>query len=291
MSILATLRFRFFITLAMRIISLRDEIYLRAAAKKGIYPRPSLGDATHLLSLIYGEYHTLQAASLHPSDPPIAAVLIFHGIGERLAYWQSVQNLLTRHGIASLIFHYSGYGQSTGAITPHNFHHNAHAAYAALRQIVPTDTPIFLLGFSMGTAVAADVASHLSPPAQGLILCEAFPTLREAAARIASSPLLSHLLPDIWRTVDIMQTLAQPLLVVHSHSDELFPTSFAHSIYRAAKSQQIHPAELFLANGFSHNEPYQNPRLTYWQPILDFISRHAALHTNASSLHSQTRSN
>jgi pimeloyl-ACP methyl ester carboxylesterase len=290
MPILATLRFRFFITLAMRIISLRDEIYLRSAAKKGIHPRSFRGDSKPLLSAFSGEDHILQAASFQPSDPPIAAVLIFHGIGERLAYWQSVQNLLARHGITSLIFHYSGYGKSTGAITPHNLHRNAHAAYAALRQIIPTDTPIFLLGFSMGTAVAADVASHLSPPAQGLILCEAFPTLREAAARIASSPLLSHLLPDIWRTIDTTQTLTQPLLVVHSHSDELFPTSFADSIYRSAKSQQIHPVELFITTGFSHNEPYQNPRLSYWQPILDFISRHAALHANASSLHAQTPS-
>jgi uncharacterized protein len=291
MSILATLRFRFFITLAMRVISLRDTIYLRSAAKKGIYTPSSSGDSNLLLSYISSEGHALQAATLHPSDPPIASVLIFHGIGERLAYWQSVQNLLARHGIASLIFHYSGYGKSTGAITPHNLHRNAHAAYAALRQIIPTDTPIFLLGFSMGTAVAADVASHLSPPAQGLILCEAFPTLRAAAACVASSSLLSHLLPDIWRTVDTVQTLTQPLLVVHSHSDELFPASFAHSIYRSAKSQQTHPAELFITTGFSHNEPYQNPRLTYWQPILDFISHHAALHANASSLHSQTPSN
>ena len=240
--------------------------------------------------MIYSQGQTLQATSLQPPDPPIAAVLIFHGIGEQLTYWQSVQTLLAQHGIASLVFHYSGYGKSPGAITPHNLHRNAHAAYAALLQIVPANTPIFLLGFSMGTAVAADVASHLSPPAQGLILCEGFPTLREAAACIASSSLLARLLPDIWRTVDTVQTLTQPLLIVHSDSDGLFPAEFAHRIYRSANSQQTHPVELFLATGFSHNEPYQNPQLAYWQPILDFISRHAALHANASSLHAQTPS-
>jgi uncharacterized protein len=286
MSILATLRFRFFMTLAMRIISLHDEIYLRAAARKGLVLSP----ATNLYSTIYSHGQVLEAVSLQPSYPPIAAVLIFHGIGEKLTYWQSVQTLLAQHGIASLVFHYSGYGKNPGAITPYNLHRNAHAAYAALLQIVPANTPIFLLGFSMGTAVAADAASHLSPPAQGLILCEGFPTLREAAACIASSSLLARLLPDIWRTVDTVQTLTQPLLIVHSDSDGLFPADFAHRIYRAASSQQTHPVELFIATGFSHIEPYQNPRLAYWQPILDFISRHAALHANASSLHAQTPS-
>ena len=241
--------------------------------------------------MIYSQGQTLEAAFLQPSDPPIAAVLIFHGIGEKLTYWRSVQTLLARHGIASLIFHYSGYGKTPGTITPRNLRRNAHAAYAALLEIVPANTPIFLLGFSMGTAIAADAASHLSPPAQGLILCEAFPTLREAAACIASSSRLARLLPDIWRTVDTVKTLTQPLLIVHSDSDGLFPTEFAHRIYRAASSQQAHPVELFIATGFSHIEPYQNPQLAYWQPILDFISRHAALHANASSLHSQTSQN
>jgi hypothetical protein len=268
----------------MRIISLRDEIYLRSAARKGL----ALPSTTSLSSMIYSLGQNLQATSLQPPDPPIAAVLIFHGIGEKLTYWQSVQTLLAQHGIASLVFHYSGYGKSPGAITPHNLHRNAHAAYAALLQIVPANTPIFLLGFSMGTAVAADVASQLSPPAQGLILCEGFPTLREAAACIASSSLLARLLPDIWRTIDTLQTLNQPLLIVHSDSDGLFPADFAHRIYRAASLQQTHPVELFIATGFSHIEPYQNPQLAYWQPILDFISRHAALHANESSLHSQT---
>jgi uncharacterized protein len=286
MAPLATLRFRLLITLAMHIIAFRDQLYLRAAARKGLVQPP----VTNLSSMIYSQDQTLEAASLQPRDPPIAAVLIFHGIGEQLTYWQSVQTLLAQHGIASLVFHFSGYGKSPGTITPYNLHRNAHAAYAALRQIVPSNTPIFLLGFSMGTAVAADAASHLSPPAQGLILCEGFPTLREAATCIASSSLLARLLPDIWRTVDTVQTLTQPLLIVHSDSDGLFPAEFAHRIYRSANSQQTHPAELFLATGFSHNEPYQNPRLAYWQPILDFISRHAALHANASSLHVQTPS-
>ena len=282
----ATVRFRLLISLAMRIIAFRDELYRRAAARKGL----TSPTTTSLASVIYIQGQALETVSLHPPDPPIAAVLIFHGIGEQLSYWQSVQTLLAQHGIASLVFHYSGYGKSPGTITPDNLHRNAHAAYAALRHIVPTNTPIFLLGFSMGTAVATNVASHLSPPAQGLILCEGFPTLREAAACIASSSLLARLLPDIWRTVDTVQTLTQPLLIVHSDADRLFPTEFAHRIHRSAQTQQAHPVELFLATGFSHNEPYQNPRLSYWQPILDFISRHAALHANASSLHSQTRS-
>jgi uncharacterized protein len=286
MAPLATLRFRLLITLAMRVIVFRDELYRRAAARKGLLS-PYLN---HLSSSIYSQDQTLEAVSLQPPDPPIAAVLIFHGIGEQLTYWQSVQTLLAQYGIASLVFHYSGYGKSPGTISPNNLHRNAHAAYAALLEIVPTNTPIFMLGFSMGTAVAANAASHLSPPAQGLILCEGFPTLREAATCIASSSLLARLLPDIWRTVDTVQTLTQPLLIVHSDTDDLFPADFAYRIYRSAISQQTHSVELFIANGFSHNEPYQNPRLAYWQPILDFISRHAALHANASSLHSQTPS-
>jgi hypothetical protein len=269
----------------MRAIMLRDEIYLRSMARKGLL---SLRPLSNSFSITYSNDQTLEAALSKPFEPPIAAVLIFHGIGERLEYWHSVQTLLAQHGIASLIFHYSGYGKSSGTITTSNLHNNAHAAYSELRKKVPSNTPIFLLGFSMGTAVATDVASHLSPPAQGLILCEGFPSLREAAACITSSSRLPYLLPDVWRTIDSVRTLTQPLLIIHSHADRLFPVEFAHRVHRSAQSQKVHLVELFLAHGFSHNEPYLNPKLTYWQPILDFVSHHAGHHAYSSSRHTQT---
>src|SRR5258708_33127626 len=45
------------------------------------------------------------------------ALLICHGIGERVEYWGGVQTLLCNMGVSSLVFNYSGYGESSGTIS------------------------------------------------------------------------------------------------------------------------------------------------------------------------------
>ena len=46
------------------------------------------------------------------TDAP--AVLICHGIGEVVEYWGRVQEAFKEMGISSLVFNYSGYGESSG---------------------------------------------------------------------------------------------------------------------------------------------------------------------------------
>ena len=214
---------------------------------------------------------SLKAVLATPATPS-AAILLFHGIGDRLTYWQSAQSLLLENNIASLIFHYSGYGRSTGATTPRNLHQDAHAAYSTLISLLPEPVPVHLLGFSLGTGIAADVAPHLSPPPAGLILCQPFTSLRLAAATIVPAAL-SSLLPNIWQTHRTIADISLPLLLVHGDADELFPISMAQQIESAAKTRSKHSVELIQPKGFTHNELYARPTLAYWQPIIDFVRR------------------
>src|SRR6267154_2310330 len=105
------------------------------------------------------------------------AVLICHGIGELVEYWGKVQGLLKGMGVSSLVFNYSGYGTSSGILT------TAHCeadAIAACRELASRGhRSIVLLGFSLGTGVGGAVASCVG--IDGLILCQGFSTLREAA--------------------------------------------------------------------------------------------------------------
>src|SRR5579863_3285496 len=59
----------------------------------------------------------VDAVSVLPAAAPVkAALLICHGIGETVDHWLAAQNLLAEHGVGSLVFDYSGYGKSTGAV-------------------------------------------------------------------------------------------------------------------------------------------------------------------------------
>ena len=263
-----TLRFRAFITLGMRIISARDRLFVR------IDSFPATDHSTPI-TIESSRNRSLQAVFHDTPSPPQAGVLILHGIGDRLVYWANAQHLLDEEGFTSLIVHYAGYGRSTGPTTPHNLRADIHTAYTHLRTLLPTDTPVFVLGFSMGTGALADAANLLAPRPAGIILCQPFTSLRASAARIVS-PLLAHLLPDLWPTAKTLRLLPAPLLIVHTDADPLLPLSMAKEIEAQAATQSLYPVTLAIPTGFGHNDVYLHPRKGYWTPILDFLRRHAA---------------
>ena len=263
-SFLNLLRFRLPITLIARTLILRDRI-LSADA------RPSFSCFPTAMVAIPVQTRTLTASFHQPRTRPRAAVLIFHGIGERSTSWQTAQHLLAQHGIASLVLAYSGYPGSGGATTPANLHHDTLAAYSSLRSLVAPDTPAFLLGLSLGTGIAIEAAPSLTPPPAGIILCQAFTSLRDAARAILRSRALARLLPDLYPTEATLPRIASPLLIVHADGDRLFPLDMGRRLHASALTNPGRSVHLAIPRGHAHNDAFLRPALTYWQPILDFI--------------------
>ena len=196
-------------------------------------------------------------------------VLLCHGIGETVEHWSAVQALFHEHGIGSLVFNYSGYGKSSGQVRAEHCDEDLIAAYAALRQYVGAEAPVFVLGFSLGSGIAAHGAAALHPPVTGLFLCEAFDSFRGAACTAGVPRWLMPLVPDVWVTVAAMEHIQMPVWVVHSDGDRLFPLEMPRRITQACGSW----GELIVLEGFAHNEPYLTTAKTYWQPVIERILR------------------
>ncbi len=73
----------------------------------------------------------LSAVYLSAGDDS-SAILICHGIGELVEYWGKVQGLLRDMGVSSLVFNYSGYGESSGTVSTAHCEEDAIAAYREL---------------------------------------------------------------------------------------------------------------------------------------------------------------
>jgi pimeloyl-ACP methyl ester carboxylesterase len=269
-------RFRALITVAMRVILIRDSIAMWGRPSSGV----PAGPQAPIRCTVNSGPRRLDARIAVPAAPPVASVLLLHGIGERLEYWSGAQQLLAGHGIASLLIDYSGYGASEGAITPAKLRQDVLAGYAELQRLATVPRPPFVLGLSLGSGVAADAAPYLQPAASGLILCEAFSSLRAAAAAVCDSlpwlkylsSTLAKLMPDLYRTASTIAAVRAPVLIVHSDTDELFPPAMAHEIHATARRNPAADARLAILSGYAHNDAYLRPSSGYWQPILDFIA-------------------
>jgi alpha-beta hydrolase superfamily lysophospholipase len=149
------------------------------------------------------------------------------------------------------------------------------SAYAELRRRVGEKTAVFVLGFSLGSGIAARGVASLEPAPAGLFLCEAFTSYREAARAAGVPKRLMGAVPDVWNTVEAMGRVRLPVCVVHSDGDRLFPVEMARRIAEACGEW----GELVVAHGLTHNEPYRRPGDEYWGAVVERV-----LHGSGGSL-------
>jgi pimeloyl-ACP methyl ester carboxylesterase len=256
------LTFKVAITCTSRVIVLRDWLVEKFWPAR----HPELPEVRFSRHTIAGRESRLDAVFAEPAARPIESVLLIcHGIGETVDGWQPVQRLLAANGAASLVFDYSGYGQSKGRVNAAQFEEDAVAAFHCLQGLAP-GWPIAVLGFSMGSGVAAAMIRRV--PASRLVLCAGFPSFQAAACSIFIPARWARFVPPIWRAEESMRGCSIPVLVVHGEEDRMFPVKMAEELHSVCGES----AELVIVPDVSHNEPFNRPRLAYWGLILDWLA-------------------
>jgi alpha-beta hydrolase superfamily lysophospholipase len=198
------------------------------------------------------------------AEPARALVLLCHGIGEIVDQWIPVQRLLAAQGVASLVFDYSGYGRSTGRIDWSQCELDAVSAFEYLQALAPWNR-VSLLGFSLGSGIAAAVSSRVD--AERLVLCAAFTSFRDAAHSLGIPARLGRFVPPIWNARESLCDCDLPVLVVHGERDRIFSVQMAAELAAACGPN----VELLIVPGVSHNEPFNRPQVSYWGRITSWL--------------------
>jgi uncharacterized protein len=218
----------------------------------------------------------LDAVFVQPAARPAeAVVLICHGIGEIVEHWFPVQQLLAAQGIASLVFDYSGYGRSTGRVDAGQWEEDAIAAFRLLQRLAPS-MPVSVLGFSLGSGVAAAIINRVD--ADRLVLCAAFTSFRAAACSVGIPRRFASAVPPLWHAEQSLLDCSVPVHIIHGERDRLFPVEMAAELAAFCGSE----AELLVVPELDHNEPFNHPHLSYWGLVLARL----AIQEQAAASHS-----
>ena len=253
-------------------LGVRRIAYL-AVERRGLISAPngpetpaSFGAPFERISIASGD-RTLDATLVRASADSAPALLIFHGTAEAVSYWADTQALLRRHGITSMVFDYSGFGRSTGRPTVAHLEEDADAAYAAFVRRIGPARP-YVLGYSLGTGVVFDAVRRWTPVPAGVVFAASYTSAREGAVAFGLVPRwATFLFPDLWNNVRDAKNLRQPLLVLQSDADQLFPVSMAKAVYDAA----MVPKQLVVLHGYRHEDGHQRPTDDYWAPVVRFL--------------------
>lgn len=197
-----------------------------------------------------------------------AALLIFHGVGETISQWVSVQRLLHDRCISSVVFDYSGNGDSSPPGTVRNLHQDALAAYTLFRTRICGDQPCLYPWFLHGQCRSARRLHRISS-GPGMHDCRgAFSSACEGAVHAWGIPgWMAHALPDWWNNIAAVSHSHPTLLVLHSDADHANPIWMAERIYQAAAE----PKQFVILHGLRDAAAYRGPIEQWWAPAIAFI--------------------
>lgn len=178
------------------------------------------------------------------------AVVWFHGNGGSLAGATEETRLLAQHGYGLLLVSYRGYGGNSGHPGEAGFYRDGRAALAFLeRQGIATDR-IVIIGNSIGSGTAVQMASEHDVAA--LILVSPFTSLADAAARAMPVFPVRRLLHDRYDNSAKLPAIDAPILVLHGDADAVVPFDQGQALARSNPR-----AEFRAFEGAGHDLSFQ----------------------------------
>ena len=170
-------------------------------------------------------------------------ILFFHGNAGKLDNRVYKLNELSKLELNYLIIAYRGFSGYEGKPTESGLYEDAKSAKIWLNNNGIKDKDIILYGESLGTAVAVDLASKYK--FAGLILESPFTSMRRLAQKYYPIFPVKIILKDKFDSINKIQKINSPLLVMHGEEDTIVPFSMGVEIFEKSSTQK---SKYFIKN-------------------------------------------
>ncbi|HJR69593.1 MAG TPA: alpha/beta hydrolase [Gammaproteobacteria bacterium] len=199
-----------------------------------------------------------------PAPAGRPTVVLFHGNGSTLRGERFRLKYFMDASIGALMVAYRGYSGNPGSPTEEGLYADARAALDWLQARGVRRESIALYGQSLGTGVATKMAAERD---FGALILEApyTSTVDVAAHRFPVIPV-RWLMADRFDSLARIDSIEEPLLVMHGDADFVIPQSQARQLYAAANE----PKQAFWPSGVGHNDLFDSGGFT---TARDFIER------------------
>ena len=200
-------------------------------------------------------------------------VLYLHGNATSLGSQVNISHygMLRAIGLNVLAAEYRGFGGLEGAPTELTLQEDARTAYDYLRntrRIAPH--LIVVYGWSLGSAVAVDLASRLPPAA--LILEGAPASLVDLTRRRYPFFPLRLLMRSSFDSIGKVGQIPAPMLFIHAAQDDVIPIAEGRRLYEAARG-----AKMFVEVQGGHMDAIERDPQPFADAIRAFFQRNRVM--------------
>lgn len=181
-----------------------------------------------------------------PASAGQPTAVYFHGNGGTLYGSLVATEQIAAAGYGLLLVEYRGYGGNAGSPSEDGFYADGRAALAFLRERQIAESDTILMGNSIGTGTAVQLATEITPKA--LLLTAPFTSLPDVAADVLWWLPVRLLIRDQYDSHAKIGDVNAPILVLHGSADELIPHQQGQAL--AAETAR---ADFQLFAGEGHN--------------------------------------
>lgn len=238
---------------------------------------PPAGGVAYDLVLVNGDrVHTWYVPARASGAP---TVLYLHGARRNLAGSYSRIELLQALGFNVLAIDYRGFGKSTARLpSEQSAIEDTRLAFAELLRREPDPSRRFVYGYSLGGALAIDLAANADGMA-GVIVEATFTSIPELikASRWSWVPMLNSIVTQEFDSVGKIARVNEPLLLIHGTADGVIPHAMADRLHAAAVNVQPELRKLVKIEGATHWGAALHGGDTYVRALREFVGAAAPL--------------
>nr|VFJ77601.1 MAG: hypothetical protein BECKFW1821C_GA0114237_113110 [Candidatus Kentron sp. FW] len=211
-------------------------------------------------------------ARYYPHEPDSPMLIHFHGNGEIVADYDNIAPAFHAAGASLVSVDYRGYGKSDGQPSVRKLLDDAHAVLdflLKLRDERAYRSPLVVMGRSLGSAPAIELAASRGEQFAGLVVESGFAQMFPLLALFGISPEQLGISPESNRdNEDKMREVQKPVLILHAEGDEIIPLWNGQRNFERAGTQE---KRLVTIPHADHNTIMMFGDL-YWGGLKAFLS-------------------
>lgn len=199
-------------------------------------------------------------------------ILFFHGNGEIVPDYDDIGPIYAKLGINFIVADYRGYGWSDGSPSASALIGDGRVIFEHISEWLLNNGhkgKIFVMGRSMGSAPAIDIATQFDKNLSGLIIESGFadtiPLAKTLGINLSAMEIKEE---DCFNNLTKISVVTIPTFILHGQKDSLIPLWHAEKLHSecGAKSK-----ELQIIPGADHNTLIAVGGMLYFQAIKGYV--------------------
>jgi pimeloyl-ACP methyl ester carboxylesterase len=201
-------------------------------------------------------------------------ILFFHGNGEIVSDYDVIGLEYVRYGLNVLVTDYRGYGWSDGEPSFSTLLADSHILYTELKKILAEReyrSTVFIMGRSLGSAPAIELAREYNEDISGLIIesgfAETLPLAETLGADMSEMDITEE---QTFNNRGKIMEITKPTFLLHGQRDTLIPLWQAEKLHADSGARV---KELQVVPGADHNSLISIGGKYYFMAIQQFIEK------------------